>query len=318
MIGTILGILGVIITIGFGIYSIWTYKKGKRTVSLSFQKKECYSLFKDDVNRLNIELSYNSKPLTSSLILFKARIENNGQVDIDKSRVYRPLKLISSNNFLWLEARITSQPDNVRSKIEIISPSDVVMEWDLLKSQEFIEIEALVEIEVKSDKLSDDAIEFYDNLKFDYRITDLRTIQKEKPRSNISSERLFLFMGIFFILFGLLSTDIVPRLNPASKYYEIYYSVINNKSGKNEIFQVDALSCNELKLKYPNNNKDVKTTISKFNIDYKIVKIVNVKDDTLKNTLNKVLGYFMLLTGCFTLLLRIYVSILRKKRKKKK
>ena len=56
MIGIILTIVGIIISIGFGIYSIWSYRKSKRNISLEFQAKECYSLFKEDVNRLNIEL----------------------------------------------------------------------------------------------------------------------------------------------------------------------------------------------------------------------------------------------------------------------
>ena len=33
MIGTILGILGIIITLGFGGYSIWVYKKSKKKVN---------------------------------------------------------------------------------------------------------------------------------------------------------------------------------------------------------------------------------------------------------------------------------------------
>ena len=49
-----LTILGLVLTVLFGIYSIYTYRKTNKKVSMGFENKECYSLFRDDVNRLNI------------------------------------------------------------------------------------------------------------------------------------------------------------------------------------------------------------------------------------------------------------------------
>jgi hypothetical protein len=55
--GNVLAIVGLALALVFGIFSIWAYRKSKKKTSLRFRKVQCYSLFKDDVARLNIEVS---------------------------------------------------------------------------------------------------------------------------------------------------------------------------------------------------------------------------------------------------------------------
>jgi hypothetical protein len=218
MIGTILGIVVILITIGFGIYSVVIYKKSRKTVNLEFENKECYSLFRDDVNRLNIELTYNKKPITNTLILLKARLKNNGQVDIDKNRIYNPLKVISNSDFKWLEATITSKPDGASASIEIIDSYNIQINWDLLKKDEFIDIEALSETTENKELGEEKSVVFYNNLKFDYRITDLSSIRKEKQVTSSTRRHNYImklakFTGIATIIFGsvFLFFEIFPK-----------------------------------------------------------------------------------------------------------
>jgi hypothetical protein len=180
MVGIIVGVVGIILTIGFGIYSVLGYKKNRKKISLEFKKVQCYSLFKNDVARLNLEISYNNEVLSNALILLRARIINNGHTDIDENKVFKPLKLISQEEFIWLDAKSIIEPNGSTTKVQIISKNEIQIEWDLLKSDEFIEFEAIVKVSDNLSTVTDETSVFLNGITFDYRITDLNTIHKEK------------------------------------------------------------------------------------------------------------------------------------------
>lgn len=278
MIGVILGILGILITIGFGIYSVMVYKKSKKSVNLEFENKECYSLFKDDVNRLNIELSYNKKPITNTLILLKARLRNNGQVDIDKNRIYNPLKIISNSDFQWLEATITSKPDGVAASIDIVDSQKIQINWDLLKKDEFIELEALSET-TENKKLDDEeSVEFYNSLKFDYRITDLNSIHKEKQvsskmRSHNYVSKLTKTTGFFSIILGsiFLFFEIFPKYTFLPEVQEVSYLMV--KDSIDSSGYISSHKPNHIRVKIVGSDNKEYLTVSEFNSKYKLKAI---------------------------------------------
>lgn len=276
MIGTILAVLGIVLTIGFGIYSIWQTKRNKKNVSLEFNNEECYSLFRDDINRLNIFLSYDKKPITNTLILLKAKLTNNGQSDIDKTSIYKPLKIITNKEFKWLEVNITSSPNGAAIKSEIINENEVEVIWDLLKKNESIEIEALAE--TLNDEIGEKANEFYEKLKFDYRITDLNKVQKEKKLS--SGTKLQFFVGKFSIIFALATiifgaTSIILSYNPEYTFFPQKQNVnftLNNDS-TSFVGEIDSNYRDELILKPLDSDEEINLSISEFNQNYKIENI---------------------------------------------
>jgi len=315
MIGTLLSIIGVIITICFGIYSIWFNKKNKRKVSLEFKKKECYSLFKDDVSRLNIEMSYNKKPVSSSLMLLKAKLVNNGQGDIDKSRIYKPLKLIADKNFKWLEAKITNKPDGAISELEILNENELKVEWDLLKAEESIEFEALIEIKNVENSVVDNASVFYDTLTFDYRITDLNSIQEEKPKSDNFFNMIVYPFLIIIILMGFMISDIFPTIHFLPRQYELEYVIANHDSTENAtILPIRENRVEVLKLK---SKESIIMPINDFNRKYKVLKIDDVNVSTFDAKFNRFTGIFFIFSGCWLLMLRTYRNIKRKQKFKK-
>jgi hypothetical protein len=306
MLGIILGVLGIAITFAFGIYSIRTYKKTKRVVSLEFKNRECYSLFRDDVKRLNIELSYNKKPLSSALILLKAKVFNNGQVDIDKSRIYKPLKIISTKEFKWLESRITCQPIGATTNVTIITQNEIQIDWDLLKTKEFIEIEALIEID-NYDKLEGNkAIKFFNELTFDYRITDLNSIQKENVVSiykkgfyNQYSRTLaisFMFGGLLLFISGYYPP--LSFLSPQQIQFRI-----ESDSNKFTGYLVTKNS-DLVEIRIPESRKKIKIPIKEFNEKYKIVQIDKYIIETRYARLITILSIIYFLMGVLLLLLK--------------
>lgn len=312
MTGNILGGIGVLLTIIFGVYSIWTYRKSKRKVSLEFKNIQCYSLFRNDINRLNIELIYDKKTLTSELVLLKARIFNNGQIDIDKNRIFSPLKIISTKDFIWLEAKITHFPTGSTAKIEVLNSNEIQINWDLLKSNEYIEFESLIEVEKSINTDNDKTLMFHNDLTFDFRITDLNIILKEKKIPELSFEEklfknsiLISFIGIVFGIIILLN-EYIPELHflPDSKISE--YTINDGKTKKSVI--IDYTFNNNLILKNLNNGNDTTLSVNNFNNKFKIDKIDKIISSPRDKMVNKIMGGGLLFSGLFMLLAKVILK----------
>lgn len=318
MIGTILGIFGILITIGFGILSVVIYKKSRKNVNLEFENKECYSLFRDDVNRLNIELSYNKKPITSTLILLKARLRNNGQVDIDKNRIYNPLKVISNSDFRWLEATITSKPKGASASVEILNRQEIQINWDLLKKDEFIEIEALSETTDNKMKGEEMSVNFYNSLKFDYRITDLSLIHKEeqvlsKMISYNSLMKSVAWTGVITIVVGciLLFFNILYKYSILPETQEVAY--ILEKDSTEISGHISSDKPNQIKIKKLKSEDEESITVSEFNSKYKLNGIDSTAPDSKKSRSYGVTGITYIIMGSLLFFLQL---LLKRKMKK--
>jgi len=303
MIGTILGFTGVLATLAFGIYQIWVYKRKKRIVSIEFKSKECYSLFSDDVRRLNIEVSYNKEPISSALILLKAQIINNGLGDIDRNRIYKPLKIISSNEFKWLESRITFQPPGATTNIELITQNEIQIDWDLLKSKEFIEIEALIEIKDHNTIDEDKAVNFLKGITFDYRITDLNSIHKQDPILRDENEFKYRFLktvataviGVGLLIVILSFVPVSPFFS--EKRFEYVISIDSTKTyGSLLITKKDSIE-----VIISNTNEKTKMTIKEFNEGYKIERIDKIIDNPDKSKETRLFGLIYSLLGALML-----------------
>ena len=142
----VLAIIGIVIALFFGIFSLWSHRVSRRIAGLKFENKECYSLFKNDVNRLNIQLNYNKAPISNNLILLKAHLMNYGNLDIDKTTIHSPLKIISPEHFKWLESVIIKYPEGATTDIKVLNEKEIQIGWDLLKAEETIVIEDLADI----------------------------------------------------------------------------------------------------------------------------------------------------------------------------
>lgn len=306
--GVILGVLGLIFTIVFGIYSIKQNKRFQKKVALSFRKKECYSLFREDINRLNIQVHYQEKALDNYLILFKGIITNEGNLDIDNSSVYKPLMIKTQDAFKWLEVNILEKPDG--SNIEILksTPNSIEIKWDLLKSKEKIEFEALVEV-LNHEELEGVSEEFYQTIDFDFRITNLNEVDKvqeltykEKRGKKIWIQSLV--FGTFSIIAGLNMTltpyiekwTLFSRSFPLETRYEIIE--LNDTS----YVTIRAKSTDLIEVQDINNNKKRVLTLSDFNTRIDHIKISSFDDDK-RNLSIVLLGGVYLLMGMLLIIL---------------
>ena len=179
---------------------------------------------------------------------------------------------------------------------------------------EFVpEIEALVEITGKLEKEEEKGNDFYNNLSFDYRITDLNSIQKEKQISNSTRFRSIYnkvtkVMGIITILIGILflTFEIVPELNFMDKQV-VNYAI---KKDSSELVSIIASKhSDEITLSIEGENEKRKISVEEFNNSYKIEGIKKTSLDPKSSLFNRVIGIVYIIMGILLLYL---------KRKKKK
>lgn len=294
------GEIGIILTICFGIYSIWVYKKTKKNIALEFKNIECYTLFEKDVNRLNIKLSYNEQAITNSLLLLKGALINIGKEDIDKNRIFKPIIIKCNENFKWIEIKNTSQDINNLTKIELLSETEILVEWDLLKSGEKIEFESLIELK---DKKIDEYIvinEFINNLDFNFRITDLNKINIQKEEDPFHESLLIKLVKQYIpyvvILSGLSFISSYLFNYPLDlNIFKPKYTINSGKS--NDEYEIFAKKDTLVLL----NNKSVKKEISvnDFNNNLKIVKTTVEMESSNDKILIFCTGLFVLIFGLY-------------------
>ena len=319
MIGTILTFIGLLLTIVFGIYSIWTYRKSKKGVCLEFKNVQCYSLFRDDVTRLNIEIIYNKISVSNTLILFKGKLINTGQFDVDKNRIFDPLKVNITKNFEWLEVRPTSTPGNSTSTIKILTSNQIQIDWDLLKIGEYIEFEALV-VDNSSNK-EESTIVFYNGITFECRITDLNNVVKEDMFPNSASDnffdKLFNLLPYFLMIFGIyiLISEYYGYIEFTPKVINIEYKVDNGKSKRVVIIQ--PIDGNNIQIRDVNSDEKSRVSVDNFNQTYEIEKIERLHRLEFDRVINLIFGYLLISVGILRMIFYLVSKILKKASKEK-
>ena len=321
MTGTILGILGLIVTIILGYYGIKLTKNSKQLTRIEFKRKECFSLFDSAIEKLNIDINYLDKKVENPLILLKAEIKNTGTTDIDKNSIYEPLKIIANKRFEWLEINLTDNKTKVNPILKKINQSEIIIEWDLLKVNEKIEIEALIEAKKKEndDYESIEVVDFYNSLNFQSRITNLAKVNCFDRYNLNRINYYFLRRSIkLFILILILSTGLMslPYLNSylisSADYVDAYYNISDKKNDSTFISRVIPIGKELILIEDLAGNKQ-KIGLEKFNGQYEIGPI-NHTEDSLILKISRILSIIFISLG----LLHVSVSGFKYYRKKNK
>lgn len=301
MFENIMTIAGLILGIVSAIYAVWVYRKTKRNTDLLFRKLECYTLFAPDVNRLNIDLSYNNQPIRNNLILLRGCLVNTGQVDIDKNRIFRPLKIMAEQNYKWLEARQISAPEGAATSIEIISNSEILIQWDLLKANEKIEFECLVEIEGTKAVDYNTTVEFINSLRFDSRITDLQSISRQKEEVFKTDGRMVKFFFkvapwfIFLFSFLFIWSSIVPDSSfGVGGSRDVRFIITDSSKTK----LVTLVSQQKGYVQVTDENEECRNiAITEFNAKYRLSSIRDTKANYSSRFLSLFMGVITILVG---------------------
>lgn len=296
--GLIIGIAGILITIL--IYAIQTYSKRnnkKRNVSLILEEKECYSLLNADTKGLKIEIKHNNKVLDNPILLFKGTLTNNGIKDIDEKDIKKPLILKIDKQFSIIDSTLIEYPSDCKCTLNLLKKDEIEITWDLLKSDEKIEFQFILEVieESESNALFKDY--FYRSLMTECRITDLSNNKIKKSDINKKTRRAWFIVVLYSIIFIISIFILFDTYYFEKKFFSDYeptYEIVNRKN--NEIMQatlqIKTLS-GETIIKNDKGREIIKT--EDFNKKYSISKIAGKKQSKSSILFNTVYSVFVIL-----------------------
>lgn len=272
----IIAFLGITLTLFFSIYSIYRSKKSFPKVELSLIRNECFALAHKEYEEFGIQIVYQERTVINPIILLKATLTNTGSQDIDSNLIFQPVKILTSSNYKWLQSKVKSCPPNSNIKTQINQKNELIIEWDLLKANESIEIEIVIEDTKNCSSEPSSIIDFYDNIKFEHRITNLNCIKKDSytysyRKAYRNSFIKWLLMGFIYLACGgvLIFTEYIFPAN------EIIYTVHHEDKSfqakisahSNTIFLLDEFEI----------NKKLELTDEQFNKQYIIDSIQSRK-----------------------------------------
>ncbi len=200
-----LAVAGVISTIIFGYIGVRYTLKYRKKTNIIFLKNTCISLFKTIVRNLDdIEINFQGKKIDENLILLKGTFFNNGNVDIDKSIIHKPLEIELPSNFSWVTYKIINTSNDLEVKL-IANDNKLSFDWDLFKEGEYITFDCLIEYKHIPEETDDSDYDIsrvlLNKIKFNHRITNLKTVSKEGSIRRPISAGFLITFSLFLLAF---------------------------------------------------------------------------------------------------------------------
>lgn len=295
-------ILGVIATIIVGYWGIKYTANHKTITNLLFFENGCISLFKTVVKDLEeIEIKYKGKKIDENLLIYKGTFFNSGNTDIDKSIIHQPVKVSLPKNYEWKKIKVIDQSKGVNILLEH-NENELTFDWDILKENEFFTFDSVIEYKPQPDNdakviIKDITRHLSRNINFSHRITNLKSIEKEKLPTKPAGKIEFIFFSLYLLgivclgLYWSAGQFIYPD-------YDIAYEV---KIDSTEFYSsIDAQDKNEIILIDNDGNEIFK----KIGNDKKVGLTGNLK------TVQKSLSYWGLIGGGFLALSMLFAFIL--------
>lgn len=300
----LLAILGIIATILIGYWGVRLTTKTRRTVSLAFVEREFIPLFRTIIKNFNaLEIKYKNKPITENLVLIKTSLVNDGNTDIDKSMIYKSITIDLPKKFKCIEQIITEKSENVNASISS-NNNEVVIEWDLLKKDEYISFDLLVEINTDKDQETQTEKNNLEYYKIDQRITNLKEIKKYiidfHDNEKISKSRMIKkkFISWMFIIIGIVFS-LAMLFKPERKFSLNYYL------GQSELkHELKITPVNILELKLESKIDSLKTTIPVTRLKEKYDINFGIKKESFSFYIVLSYGLLLLISGLLLLLIQ--------------
>ncbi len=227
----ILGILGLIATIVFGLWGVYLVIRKRYPGEITYYEERKINLFHSIIKNLpELKISYKNTAVDENLILIKGILINTGHKDISPEMIERPLECMLPEGSKWLTTKIISTSKNVKVALSQSSESVLTFKTGLFRCKEYIRFEALANIpglkQLQKDKKNI-------KLKFKHRIADTRQIEERKASITPKLSKT-LIPGLLIILLSIFALLYDTYLSPES-YLKLIYQI---KTTNNEIMDV--------------------------------------------------------------------------------
>lgn len=201
------------------IWGIRATLKAKKEPEIMYLEEICIPLFDSIVKNMEgMEIFFEKKTIEPSLMFLKGSFYNSGSIDIDSKDIHQPLTIILPEKLKWKRVRVleTASGMNVASRIK--GASEVEFNWDLLKKNEFIKFDALIDASgYKPPKEGTGLRSLSKDIRFSQRIANLdkiSTIQNVRPKIEsilINSVYPLILVAMLVVSFRLLVVEKVTH-----------------------------------------------------------------------------------------------------------
>lgn len=246
-INLIIGIITIVITIIFGLFSLFINYKEKTIRYWHVETESVFSTKIKEIDKLQIE--YKQNKIKDNIVMLTIIIENNGKKDIDKHIVHEPFKIDFKHPIKLLEFESVKLPLGTEV---IMNENSLICIWDLFKKNEFIILKVLLHYDDSIKKITSSEIQKkYTEVSF--RITDLNEPKKINHNYPVNAKPKF--SGIFICIFVLIITTTLFFQSFSVNRYHIAYE---NSSFSEKEFTTRPINTTSLKIITKSQDKIIK------------------------------------------------------------
>ena len=142
-------------------------------------ERDAIILSKDISDTFNsLEIMHEGVAVQSNTMILKLGIVNYGDIDIDKTSIHKVLKVDLPKHFKVLDAKVIKSTSDVRHNLKTFKNA-VSVGWDLLKSDEFILFNILVDFDSEKEKKQPEEKRMERWYNLSYRFTNLSKVEVE-------------------------------------------------------------------------------------------------------------------------------------------
>lgn len=169
VIGWLIGLVGIIFTILFG---IGYFKIHNRPCKITFLKLDCINFYNNLISQFdNMQILHNKKGVDNNLVFMSGAFVCTGVKDINGSN---KVILTLPEGCKWIDTKVVKHTDGLISRFSKSGthPTKATLEFELFREKEFITCNALVEVDknISPEKL-------IDKISFTHRIENTDDIE---------------------------------------------------------------------------------------------------------------------------------------------
>lgn len=247
-IGIVIGIIGTIATIIFGILSVYLVIKRKYPGEITFIQEECINLIDTIAKNFDdISIKYRSHEIQEDIIYIRGVFLNSGNIDINDGMVEKELTFNIPQGYKWLNSKITKSSSNINKEIENEDDNNLNFKLGLFRKKEFIQFEGLIECQKREDNSASTLV---DNLIFNHRISDVKKIAIKEIATDIHLKKMKRRIRLAYMMIGVMVLYIAlfialfqfsdyTNINYKSKKDGVEYSARVHTNGEVELKPID-------------------------------------------------------------------------------
>lgn len=142
----LLGILGLIATIVFGVLSIDLFKRKRRPCKLTYFPLEAINLYSNlAIGFDNLEILKDKQPIKNNIVYLSGVFASNGDMDITGDNHVVSMRLPEGCKWMGVKVSNCTKGIDAQFSINADNPRIASLSFDLFRVKEYIKLQALVE-----------------------------------------------------------------------------------------------------------------------------------------------------------------------------